>query len=413
MIFEKYKKYILLADQMLFSGLAFVITILLSRFLDIEMFGLFASLIIFLYLILSLSQAIFIQPMQILNSKTKNIKEYKTFLLLSLTVFLSLFFIIALIFQLLNIEIFENYNKFILSFSGFAVAFLTHDFFRKWFLSNDQVRSTFIIDIVSAIGQVVGFFVCFGVLNGSIETLLICLSISYIPAISLAFYKYNEGISFIGFGEFIPYHIKEGKWFLLTAITQWWSNNLFVISSGVFIGLEALGALRLGQSIFGILNILLQTVENYIIPSVNRLYLKSKDESIEFLQSLSKKSILPVFVILSSIFIFSKPLMAIVGGHDFIPFHIVLKGLSLLYFIIIIGYPIRISVRILELNKIFFLAYLAAFIMGLFTFQFLLSNYGLLGALAGLISNQLIMMFIWQSTLTRKKFKLWKSYTSF
>ena len=413
MIFEKFKKYILLADQMLFSGLAFVMTILLSRLFDIEMFGLFASLIIFLYLLLSISQALFIQPMQILGSKTKNIKEYKTFLLFCLTIFLSIVFIFSLLLQILSIDFLVNYNQYILAFSVYAVAFLAHDFFRKWFLSDDKIGTTFIIDVVSAIGQIIAFCVNFWVLKGGIHTLFLCLSISYIPSIVIAFYKYNEGLSFNGFEEFIPYHLNEGTWFLFTAITQWWSNNLFVISSGVFIGLEALGALRLGQSIFGILNILLQTVENYVIPSVNRLFLKSKEESIQFLQALSKKSILPVSVILATIFVLSKPLMGIVGGHDFIPYHIVLKGLSLLYFIIIIAYPIRISVRILELNKIFFVGYLAAFIIGLFTFQFLLSNYELSGALAGLILNQLIMMFIWQSTLTRKKFKLWKSYISF
>lgn len=413
MIFEKYKKYILIADQMLFSGLAFVMTILLSRLFNIELFGLFASLIIFLYLILSMSQALFIQPMQIMGSKTKNIKEYKTFLMLSLTIFFSLISFSGLILKFLDIGYFENYNPYILSFSAYAVAFLAHDFFRKWFLSTDKIFTTFIIDIASAIGQVVAFSIAFLVFDGGISILLLCLAVSYLPAISIAIYKFNQGFSFKGFNEFLPYHISEGRWFLLTAITQWWSNNLFVISSGVFIGLEALGALRLGQSIFGILNILLQTVENYVIPSVNRLYLKSKLESINFLQSLSKQSILPVSVVLASIFNFSKPLMGIVGGQEFIPYHIVLKGLSLLYFIIIVAYPIRISVRILELNKIFFIAYLVAFIVGLFTFQFLLKHYELSGALAGLIINQLIMMFIWQITLTRKNFKLWKSYISY
>ena len=57
--------------------------------------------------------------------------------------------------------------------------------------------------------------------------------------------------------------------------------------SGIYIGLEALGAFRLVQSIFGVLNILLQTFENYVLPKASRLYALNKQHSKDYLKKIT------------------------------------------------------------------------------------------------------------------------------
>ncbi|MCP2871650.1 hypothetical protein, partial [Salmonella enterica] len=58
---------------------------------------------------------------------------------------------------------------------------------------------------------------------------------------------------------FFRYHRKEGLWLGLVSLVQWGSANLFIVPMGLFVSIESLGAFRLVQSLFGVLNILFQT----------------------------------------------------------------------------------------------------------------------------------------------------------
>lgn len=82
--------------------------------------------------------------------------------------------------------------------------------------------------------------------------------------------------------------------------------------------------------------------------------------------------------------------------------------MSVLYVLIFIGYPVRIAIRALILNKIFFKGYLLTFFFGLLSSYLLLSFFNLAGAIAGLIGSQIILLTYWQIQLHKKEFILWK-----
>ena len=82
--------------------------------------------------------------------------------------------------------------------------------------------------------------------------------------------------------------------------------------------------------------------------------------------------------------------------------------MALLYFVIFIGYPIRMSIRMMLMNRQFLIGYLISFVFSLATFQYLLSVWHLKGAILGLITNQLLMLLYWQYLLIKKDFILWK-----
>ncbi len=401
----------LLLDQLLFSGMSFLLTIFSSRYFDIYTFGIFASLVIGLYLLLSISQALIIQPMQIFLNRTENPLAYKGFLLKCLFGFILVILLVSSILYSLEMNALSDFNDRIIAFVCYSIAFIMHDFFRKFFLSNDQIKDVLIIDFVAVFSQSILLCYLLFFVDGNLNLLLFGLFLAYIPALLIAFFKFPFSFWVGPQRVFLNYHYKEGKWLFFMAITQWFSNNLFVIFSGVFIGITALAALRLGQTIFGILNIILQTVENYLIPYVNRLYAKSHQEGMHYLRKMSKGGFLIMLIFSIPFLFFSKSIMYWIGGKEYVIFHYVLKGLCLLYLVIFSAYPVRISMRILELNKFFFIGYLISLLISMIYFQFLLSHFQLQGAIAGLILNQLIMLAVWQYTLTRKKFYLWKSYT--
>ena len=64
---------------------------------------------------------------------------------------------------------------------------------------------------------------------------------------------------------------KIGKWLLLTAITQWFSGNLWIINSGVILGPYYLGIIRACQTILGVVNPLFQSFENIFPKEISKI----------------------------------------------------------------------------------------------------------------------------------------------
>jgi O-antigen/teichoic acid export membrane protein len=403
------EKGLVLLDQAVFSGNSFIMTALLARFLGIEIFGTFSYLILGVYLLMSMSNALIIQPMQVAQSKFTNDKEYKGF-----TVLLQLFVgaLLIIISVLLNTDIFpkiEILERFNLIQVGILYgAWLLHDFFRKSFLASQEIKNTIVVDCIMAFIQLSGVIGLGMDQQLTLHAAIILLTTSYVLS-SFAGIVLSK-LSFQNLNlkkEYLQYHKKEGSILFISSVLQWWSSNLFVVASGLFLGAAALGAFRLVQSMFGVLNLLLQTYENYVLPKAAKLYSNSKSEAKRYLRTITQKGAILFSAVLVPLFLFSKQAIFLIGGDQYIAYHHVVRGMVLLYAIIYAGYSVRIPIRILMLNNSFFIGYCISFIFSLFTFNYLLNHFNISGAIAGLIINQLLMISYWHFKLTKHNFTLW------
>ena len=212
---------------------------------------------------------------------------------------------------------------------------------------------------------------------------------------------------------YLKLHFKTGKWLFLTAVSQWWAGNLFVVSSGVYLGAEALGALRLSQSLFGVLNVLLQAFENYVLPQTAQKIKENYPAGINYLKSMNRKLTVVFVPVLIGVAVFAQPILVMAGGVDYAAYAFVLRGLSVLYVFILLSQPLRFMFRSLQLNNHFLYAYLLSLAFAITSSHWLLSNYGLQGVITGLVGSQLILMAYWTIILQLKKHKTWKSFTSY
>lgn len=405
----KYKTPLILADQAVFSGTSFLVTILLARILLLEDFGIYAGLILILYLISSLISAFVIQPLQVNLTSITDKKAYLTF-----TFWFQMgmsFFLIGLIPLLLTLpfEILSQYTGIAGPAVILSAGFIMHDYYRKRFLAEDRVTDTFILDVLLMVSHLFVSGYLFLSDTISLVVALYLLGLGYLPSFIFGVIISNPSFSRIeGWRNYLKLHIDEGKWLFYSALVQWWAGNLFVVASGFFLGAAALGALRLVQSVFGILNVLFQTFENYVLPqTANRMH-QSRDHGRLFLKQIGSQTMIGVSSLLLILFIFSDNIIVLAGGEQFREYGFLVKGMSLLYALIFAGYPIRIAIRALVLNKIFFKGYVLTFIFGLLSSYLLLSNFNLIGAIAGLICSQLILLIYWQLQLQKIEFLIWK-----
>jgi O-antigen/teichoic acid export membrane protein len=404
--FLQNKKTLVLMDQAVFSGSNFVATTLLARLLPASDFGIYSGFILVLYLMVSLSNALVIQPFQVLYPHYREDKAYLNFtFVFQLLVSLLICGSIGLLAQANSVPIKEYWLPSLLV----AFGFLLHDFLRKMFLAQDRIIPALIIDIVTGVVQVLILAGSFFYYVLSLRYALSLTAISFLlgALVGIAILRPQVSVT-ISWTVFFISHIRHGKWLSLTAVMQWWSGNFFVVAAGVVLGPVALGAFRLVQSLFGILNVLLQTYENYVLPQAVRIFSESVSESKKYLREISLKGLFLLGSVLTLLFIFSKQIIVLAGGSQYAEYSYVVKGMSLLYFIIFVGYPVRIAVRMMVLNHIFFLGYVLSFCFSALSFSFLLKQYDLWGAIIGLIINQCILILFWQYHLSKRQFILWK-----
>lgn len=402
-------KLMVLADQMVFSGNSFLATLLMARILSPTDFGVYASIVLLMYLVINVLTAIIVEPLQVTLSEIVDKPSYISFSFW-LQLGLLLFALLGIVFILsLKMPFFELYNQLDYGIVLLAFGFVLHDYFRKLFLANRWLGRALLIDMLTACFH-------FGILTSALfyakyplSDILIYLGLAYMPALVLALFFIRPKCRKITAWEFyLVKHIQQAKWLLLSAMAQWWSSNLFVVASGIFLGIKALGAFRLVQSVFGVFNVLLQTFENYVLPQASRLLQNSPDKAKKYIQQIGFKSSMLFGSILVPVFVYSEYIIVLVGGSTYAEYSFVVKGMAILYLAIFLGYPIRIAVRVLILNKNFFLGYLLSLLFSLLSFNYLLKEWHLVGAIIGLIVSQLIVLTYWQYILVKKNFILWK-----
>lgn len=396
---------LVLADQIIFSGTGFLMTVLIARYLSISDFGKYSATVLMIYLAVSAISAWSIQVFQVTPDRTQG---YISFIFWVQFV-LSLFIVLSLqfCFKILSIQ---EYGSALL----FGLGFVMYDFSRKIFLTLDKTKEVFILDVASSFFTVSAFLLFRFQESKIIGNMYLYFSCAYLISLLYALhvirpFKFNVNQSL----KYITIHLKQGKWLFLTALSQWWAGNLFVVASGVYLGSAALGALRLGQSLFGVLNVFLQTFENYVLPQTALKMQQSQNLGIAYLKEMNQKLAYVFIPVLLIIFLFAAPILTLAGGIDYTEYAFVLKGLCLLYVFIFLSQPIRFFFRSVQMNNHFFYAYLLSLVFAFSTSHWLISTYGLYGVIAGLTVSQLILMSYWTLILQLKNIKIWKSYISY
>lgn len=391
------------ADQLIFSGSNFLLTFLLARKLNISDFGYFSGILLSTYLLVGISNSILVQPFQIMSAKNFDKKAlgfvFQASLLLMLIFVGVLFLIRFLPFPALII-----FRTNLLAVIIFIIGYILQDFLRKILLTLGHLKLVIFIDCLFTVIFPLLFFQKDLSLAGVLFSIGIVNLIASVPGI---FYVLKNASFSLQNRIYINYHIKEGKWLLSASVVQWFSNNFFTLIAGVYLGMNALGALRLVQSFFGIINIALQTVENYFLPKLAQLHYQNRPVEKQDLLKILNRGMFLLGGIIVIIFIFSQYFIVLIGGEKYEAYGFVIRLISVLYIIIICGYSTRISIRVLEQNKAFFVGYCISFVFSLLTFHFLLKYFGLYGAVSGLVMNQILMIIYWKILLNKKNISVW------
>lgn len=403
----------MLADQVVVSGSSFVTNILIARALGIIDYGRFSVILLIQFFMLSIQQAVSTGVLQVMVHRYDH--QVRAFYIKGV------FYGQCLLFLVLSLVCFSLYlimPSIAIGYAGLfvpgliaTILFLAQDFLRKTLLSLGHGSRAFFIDALTNIIQLVILAVL--LVRGSLSLPKVCwiIGLTFIPSVAVGITWVKPGrASLKAVRHAFDIHKVQGGWMLLSAVLQWFAGNFFIVAAGWWLGLAALGALRLAQYTFGVLNVVLQAIENYTLPRASRVYINPAQLH-RYLQQVLKKSILLIGPILLLVVIFAKPLLMFSGGREYGAYAYVMYGLAATYLLVIIGIPIRIAMRTKMLNQSYFIGYFLATIFSLLTAKWMIQQWGLAGVLAGLFITQVIVLVYWLRILKNKNGIAWKSST--
>ncbi len=406
-------KYWVLADQVVVSAGAFVTNLLVARALGITSYGLFSGILLAQLLVLSLLQAAFsgIMPVVWARLQVQQRAAYTSGLFwahgMVLMALAAIGFLLALVWPALLL----TWQGVLWPALAAAALYFLQDYLRRWMLATAAVQRAFVMDALSNAAQLV--LLVAGWWQGwlQLDSSLWIIALTFIPSVLLGLWWLRPGRPVWAHMRLATrQHVPSAKWMLSSALLQWTAGNYYILAAGWWLGPAALGALRLAQYIFGLLNVLLQALENYALPTAARLHDQPAQLFAFLLKMLRQLAVLfaPLLLLLA---LLRQTTMQLAGGSAFVPYSYVMIGMALLYVFILIGYPIRLALRVQLLNKHYFIGYVITTVFSILTARLLVGQWGLAGVLAGMIGAQCILLLYWLYILSSKNQLSWKSFT--
>lgn len=396
-------------DQIQVSGANFLMQALLARLIGIELFGIYVIVYLIIQLVQGMHLAIVIKPLYSLGPKSQCQSAFafanrSLHFLLSIVAGLGIY----LFFWMTSFQS-EYVTPEVVGF--FTVVFLNQDFWRKTLLYQKKYKWAFGMDTIHYLLPLVSFFLL--QIDG-LSSLFWLLSFCAIASTTVGVYASKPTYQLKAWAEIkkpLLEQLEFGKWLFATAICQWMTSNYFVLAAGLLLTPAAAGAIRIIQTLLGLVHILFLVVENSLPVRAAELLTTSGMEScLRFFRNYSQKHLLIVIGILT-VMVVSAPLtIQLFFGPEYINWSEYVLPFSFIYLFSFTALLLRILLRTASITFPIFLGYAITS-----CFSFLCANafigwWGISGVIAGLLLSQIILIF---NYIIFIKNKSWKSYISY
>ena len=388
-----------LADQAVISGVNFLTGILLARYLGIEAFGQFTLAWMAVLFVNALQHATIIAPMMSIGPKqpAAELPVYYGAVIVQQVVFSLCGFVVLFAAIEASPLVFPDWGLggLGLPLASAAVAFQCQDFLRRYLFMRGRAAQAFVNDGVRYLGQLVvliWLFLSFPNQRESESALWVIAG----TAAAAAFYGVFlvERIAWApgAFRATAARHWRFSRWLAGSAVMQWVTANLFLLAAGALLGTAAVGALRAAQTLLGPCNILFQGLDN-VVPARAAQHFQHGGKAA--LVAYMKKVGLVFGLVTAAIAAVAAAApdfwLGLAYGDEYVGHGYLVRWFAVMYVIFFFAVPLRAGLRAYEETRPIFVSNLLAGLVALATFHPLLTNFGIAGAVAGMVVVQVVM----------------------
>ncbi len=386
---------LVLLDQGILSGFAFLTTLVLLRGMGLTGFGTYSLLALGWLWVMGLVQALLIQPMQTLLGSRTGARR---------AAYLAGCWQLAL--GLVSpISLCAGCAVWCLGF-GPAPAIAFACFLLARTLQMQLRTASFVVGdrkgalISDGIGQGGGFLAivaCGPLLEWSLAGVLFLQAALWAGAAGFSLTRF-EGRSHksLPLAAMAVRHWRFARWLAGMAAVRWVSSNAFLLALASQFGPASLAVLRGAQAIVGVANLGLAAMES-VLPTGAALKAGKGGERalFEYLRGFGVKAAAPVVVLVFGIVLLSEPLVGLVFGGNAPPeARVALLGLALLPATSFLYTLYSVAYRTLQRTHQMFLAYGLVAVLVACLAPMVVREFGLVGAAVGMALQPLLMSLL-------------------
>lgn len=393
-------RILILADQIVVSGSAFLVGVLAARALGVELFGVYALMWSGCLLVISIQQAAITTPLMSLYPKLVGSLKIN-YLQGAIGQQLGLILITGVVTGLLNsgldaLQILTDVtiSKSIPFFIAAMLAAQLHDFFRRVMQASMNHAKTFLMDVFTCGVQVFGVLWQVRYNSFNLDNLYMTLAFSYAAGIIPVFdfllrFRVNRKNIFSATKK----NWNMGKWLLPSIALQWPASNLYMIAATYFHGAASAGLMRMVQSIVGVLHILYTSLENSLPVKAAKIINEGGFlDAVNYIRKICIRVGGIIMVPMVVAIIWPNEILKIIYNQEIEDAELIVRLYCVLYIFVYIGVPFRSIIRAAEKAELIFKAYLVAFLVSLAIFVPLGYYFRAEGAVVGLIINQICIV---------------------
>jgi len=325
-------------DQAIVSATNFITALLLARFLGIYEFGVYSILFIALILIDTFHHSLFSAPMMTLaqgiigsQDQSAYFNSVYTVQTISSLVITSLLFVIGML--VLNTTHHSEPSTYLVPFILCSFVYPMQEWLRKYLFTNQCRFEAFYLDLTKSIIQIALLIYCvlFSTLTVGLAFYIIAFStmVTYLIGVTNHKLKFSHN----GFVQTFITNWQHGQHLLPSYLMEWIRFQGFMVIGGIFLGAQAVGAIRAAQNIMGPLNVIYQAVDNiFPVEGAKLLAKDGKQSMLSYFKTSGIKGISLLAIPCLIISVFSYWIMDALYGDPFTEFHtlIIWQALSVL-----------------------------------------------------------------------------------
>ena len=395
-------RYWVVAGQATVSATNFLTNIFIAKLCGLATFGEYSAWQLVLLLALALQGAVLTQPMQVVLG-TLSARQRLAYgqLVLGLQVAFSGLAVAA---TALGASRLPQAATVLPAFVVLLAAAGGQDTLRKLLLAEGKVQAALASDVLSAGGQLlVLLLLALRPAPATLAEVMWAVGLTTLPALLVGGKALGAWpvLSQRGLRRFGRRHGRQARWLVPTALLQWGSANSLLVFAG-WVGSPAmLGVLRLAQTAMGVFNLGLQAVENYALPRLSQSFAHDQAQFAAQRAALTKKMLLAAGPLLALLALAAGPLLARFGPAGGAQYAAILRWCCVLYVVILLVYPLRLTVRLLADSRHYFGGYVLSIAASLLSVRWLTAHYQASGVVLGWLLAQLVLGGYWLVAVRR------------
>lgn len=392
-------RYWVVAGQATASATNFLTNLFIAKLCGLVVFGEYSAWQLVLLLVLAVQGAAISQPMQVVLGTLPASRRaaYGQLVLGGQLAFSTL----AALATAAGATWLPQAGAVLPAFVVVLVAGGTQDTLRKLLLAEGKVQAALALDALSGGGQLLALLAlawrATPAAPATLPAVLWAVGLTSVPAVLVGGWALGVGprLRASALRRYGRRHWRQARWLLPTALLQWGSANVLLVFAGWVGSPVMLGVLRLAQTAMGVFNLGLQAVENYALPRLSQSFYHSPAAFASQRRALSRQMLLAAGPLLALLALGAGPLLARFGPQGGAEYASLLRWCCLLYGVILLVYPLRLTVRLLGDSRHYFGGYVLSIAASLASVRWLTGHYQASGVVLGWLLAQLVLGAYW------------------